>query len=176
MNLDIGKVLDVSARVSFAVCSACVLLLFFPAILLPFDIAVFREKYGIWIFIVFAVSASLLISHIVKYIVGLAKRQLDKIGTWRTYKYILQNLSDEEKVYLKRFFDKGQTAIVFSMEDPVAQKLKTFKVISQPSGTSMAPLGMSLGFIQPWVFEVLRKHPEYLEVSELKTQEVQENA
>ena len=113
---------------------------------------------------------------IVKYIVGLAKRQLDKIGTWRTYKYILQNLSDEEKVYLKRFFDKGQTAIVFSMEDPVAQKLKTFKVISQPSGTSMAPLGMSLGFIQPWVFEVLRKHPDYLEVSKLKTQEVQENA
>ena len=176
MNLDIGKVLDVSARVSFAVCFACMFLLFFPAILLPFDITVFREKYGIWIFIVFAVSASLLISHIVKHIAALAKRKLDQISTWRTYKYILKNLSDEEKVYLKRFFDKGQTAIVFSMVDPVAQKLKTFRVISQPSGTSMAPRGMSLGFIQPWVFEVLRKHPEYLEVSELKTQEVQENA
>ena len=101
---------------------------------------------------------------------------MDQISTWRTYKYILKNLSDEEKVYLKRFFDKVQTANVCSMVDPEAQRLKTFRVISQPSGTSMAPRGMSLGFIQPWVFEVLRKHPVYLEVSELKTQEVQENA
>ena len=128
MNLDIGKVLDVSARVSFAVCSACVLLLFFPAILLPFDITVFREKYGIWIFIVFAVSASLLISHIVKYIVGLAKRQLDKIGTWRTYKYILQNLSDEEKVYLKRFFDKGKLPLFFPWRILWHKSLKHLKL------------------------------------------------
>ena len=176
MNFDIGKVLDTSARASFAICFASIFLLFFPATFLPFDIIAFREKYGIWFFIIFAISASLLISYIMKYIIGFTKRKWNKINTWRTYKYILKNLSDVEKVYLKQFYDKGQTAILFSMMDPVAQKLKTFGIISLPSVTSIAPRGLSPGFIQPWVFELLHKHPDYLNVSKATTQEVQKDA
>lgn len=45
------------------------------------------------------------------------------------------------------------------------KKLETFHVISMSAGTNIAPLGAVPGFIQPWVFELLDKHPEYLETT-----------
>ena len=68
LKLDISKLLNISTRVSWAMTIACVFILFFPSDCLPFQIDTFRERYGLWIFIVIAVSISLYFSHIAKWI------------------------------------------------------------------------------------------------------------
>ena len=64
MSMDINKILAVSARVAFALLVACLILIFFPATWLPFDISSFREEYGIWLFFVMVLSVSILFSYI----------------------------------------------------------------------------------------------------------------
>ncbi|MBQ4428103.1 MAG: superinfection exclusion B family protein [Oscillospiraceae bacterium] len=166
MNIDLGKILDISARVALALFVACLLLLCIPASILPFDITGFREQYGIWLFIALAVSIGLLISYAVKWIIAMIKAFVDKRKMWHAYRYVMSRLSNDEKKYIKNFYDKKQLAIMLDLTDPVVKRLETFKILSMSAGTSMAPRGMAPGFVQPWVFELLDKHPEYLEITE----------
>ena len=164
MSVDINKILTVSARIAFALLVSCLILIFFPAAWLPFDISSFREEYGIWLFFVMVLSVSILFSYIAKWCVVWVKKLIDRRKLWNGYKYILENLSDDEKLYLKPFYEKRQTAIMVPLMSPVAKKLETFKVISKAAGTSLAPGGFCPGFIQPWVFELIDKHPDYLNI------------
>ena len=175
LNFEFNKFLEISARVALAILIACILLLFFPSSVLPFDIVSFRASYGIWIFVVLVISASLFLSYVGKWIVGFIKKKLEKRRTWETYKYILKNLSNDEKIYLQQHYKQKQTAIMFSLTDPVAKKLETFRIISMAAGTSIAPRGMVSGFIQPWVFELIDKHPEYLKINGTEKQEEKKN-
>ena len=149
MSVDINKILSVSARIAFALLASCLILVFFPEAWLPFDISLFREEYGIWLFLVMALSIGILFSYMAKWFVSWGKSLIDRRKTWNGYKYILENLSDDERSYLKSFYEKRQTAIMIPLMNPVAKKLETFKIISKAAGTSMAPGGFCPGFIQP---------------------------
>lgn len=166
MNLDFNKVFNISCRVSFAICIACVGILFFPSKWLPFDVTAFRQENGLWIFFVFIFSVAVMFSYLGQTLCKKVSVIMDKRKTWSTYKYILKNLSDDEKTYLKTFYVKKQTAILLDLTNPVVKKLQTFQVLSMSTGTSLALQGMAPGFIQPWVFEIIDKHPEYLRTSE----------
>lgn len=173
MNVDISKILSMSARIAFAMLVSCLVLVFFPEAWLPFDITDFRAKYGIWLFLVLALCIGILFSYAAKWCICGVKKLIEKRKTWDNYKYILENLSDDERIYLKKFYDKRQTAIMIPLMDPIAKKLETFRVISKAAGTSMAPAGFCPGFIQPWVFDLLDKHPDYLN---MKRKEEKDNA
>lgn len=166
MKIDLGTVAKISARVAFAILISCLFFLFFPSDYLPFDIVGYREKFGIWVFIALVISLSLLISYIVKWIAELIKKELNRRKTWSNYKYVLKNLSNEEKSYLKNFYDRRKTAITIDLSDPVAKKLETFRVISMAAGANVASMNKMPGFIQPWVFKILDKNPEYLTLKE----------
>ena len=166
MNIDIPKIFNISCRVSFAICVACAGILFFPAKWLPFDMTAFRQENGLWIFIIFIFSVAVMLSYFVQTLSKKISATIDKHKTWSTYKYVLKNLSDDEKNYLKNFYEKKQTAILLDLSNPVVKKLQTFQVLAMSSGTSLALRGMAPGFIQPWVFELIDKHPEYLKTSE----------
>lgn len=166
LKLDISKLLNISARVSWAITVACVFILFFPSDWLPFQIDTFREQYGLWIFIVLAVAISLCLSHAAKWIWEKVKQAWDKKKTWDTYKYILKNLSKSEKAFLKKYYDKRETAILVDLRNPTIKKLETFRVISKAAGTSLGSVSGFPGFIQPWVFELIDKNPEFLNIVE----------
>lgn len=166
MKLDLSKLLEISARTAGAVSVACAILLFFPETLLPFDIADFRNNNGIWIFIVLVVSISILFSYLIKWLINWIKQKIDKHRTWDTYKYILKNLSDGEKAFLKEHYNKRETAIIIDLRNPIHKKLETFKVISRVAGASLGTISGVPGFIQPWVFEIIDKRPDYLEIKQ----------
>ena len=164
MSFDFSKVFQVSVRVAFAAFVACIVFLFFPAAWLPFDIAIYREKYGFWLFLAFVISAALLLSYFAKWLIKIIQKYVENKKLWSGYKYVLKNLSDEERKYLKTLYDKRQSAILLNLGDPVVKKLETFRVLSMSAGTNIAPRGYMPGFVQPWVFELLDKHPEYLTI------------
>ena len=85
---------------------------------------------------------------------------------WDTYETILRNLSTEEKLILKLFYEKRETAMLLDLSDPKIKKLETFRVISQASGTNISRPPYCPGFIQPWVFEVIDKYPDIIKVEE----------
>lgn len=165
MKIDIGKLLNVSARIAFAISIACIFLLFFPERLLPFDITKLRKEYGLWIFVPMVVSVALLLSYIGEWLLKKFKSYISKRQTWNTYKYILKHLSNDEKKYLNKLYNNRQTTIMLTLADPIIKKLETFKVVSMAAGTCIAPNGMAPGFVQPWVFDLIDKHPEYLNVT-----------
>lgn len=171
MNLDIDKVLSISARMAFAIFVACFVLLFLPAAYLPFEITGFREQYGIWFFVALALSGSVMLSYLLKWTYERIKKWHKNRKMWSSYKDILKNLSDDEKRFLKRYYDKRQTAIWIDIRDPVAKKLQTFQVISLSAGYSISTRFSLPGFIQPWVFKVLDKHPRYLKIKNDKSLE-----
>lgn len=166
MKVDLSKLLEISARTAGAVSVACVALLFFPEKLLPFDITDFRDSNGIWIFIVLVVSISILFSYLIKGFINWIMKKIDKHKTWASYRYILQNLSDGEKVFLKEYYNKRESAVFIDLRNPIHKKLETFKVISMTTGNSLGTISGVPGFIQPWVFEIIDKNPDYLELKQ----------
>ena len=171
MSLDLSKVFDVSVRVAFAAFIACLFFLFFPASWLPFDIVVYREKFGFWIFLALIISAALLLSYLAKWLISKIQKYVESRKLWSGYKYVLENLSDDERKYLKNLYDKRQSAIMLNLTDPVVKKMETFRVLSMSAGTNVAPRGLMPGFVQPWVFKLLDKHPEYLTIKSEKDKE-----
>ena len=163
MEIDVSKILDISARVAFALCIAAVVLLFFPAALLPFDILSFRDKYGFWIFLVLAISLALLLSYLLKWVIGWIKSKIGNHKMWKNYQYVFSLLSDEEKAFLKEQYDKRDSTILINLRDPMHKHLETFRVISMAAGTNLGTRFSVPGFIQPWVFELIDKHPQCIE-------------
>lgn len=166
MKFDLSNILNISARICGAVLIVCIFLLFFPVNWLPFAITLFREQYGLWIFIVLVISAALLLSYIIKWIIDKLKKTFEKKQMWATYKYILKNLSDAEKEFLKAQYKKRETAIIMDLSNPMIKHMETLKVLSLSSGTIMSRAPLFPGFIQPWVFELIDKNPKYIETED----------
>ncbi|MDP4119606.1 MAG: super-infection exclusion protein B [Bacillota bacterium] len=99
MNFDITKLLSLSARTLGAISIACAFLLFFLATILPFSISEFRKDNGIWLFIILVVSIAIWVSYFIKWITDSTKEKIKTHKTWKTYKYVLNNLSDDEKLF-----------------------------------------------------------------------------
>lgn len=162
----VSNLLNVSARVAGAVAIACAIILFFPEQWLPFQIDSFRMKYGLWIFLIMVTACSLCFSYAGKWGVEKMKAHIQKKEMWDTYEKILRNLSAEEKRILKSFYEKKETAMMLNLSDPKIKKLESFRVISKASGTNIIKPPFCPGFIQPWVFEVIDKHPDIIKVEE----------
>lgn len=166
MNIDFSKVLTLSARILVAVCLTCLFLLFFPERMLPFDISSFRQENGLWIFVVFISSASLLVSYLGKWLLEFAKDKITTRKLWVTYKAILRNLSNQEKMFLKDYYKKNETFININLSNPMHKKLQTFNVIAMTAGTNAGSLTSMPAFIQPWVFEIIKRNPSILEIKQ----------
>ncbi len=164
MKLDLSKIFELSARTSGAITVACIILLFFPASILPFDISDFRSSNGIWIFVIFVVAITIWFSYLMKWLAQFIKDKVETMKLWDSYKCILENLSDGEKLFLKKYYEKRETAILIDLKNTVHKKLQTFHVISMSAGTVLGSVSGVPGFIQPWVFKLIDKQPKYIEV------------
>ena len=162
MSVDIAKLLGISARVAGAITIACVFLLFFPASILPFDIIEHRVTYGFWLFIFLVVSFAICISHIIRWFIDKVRNKIETRKMWDSYRYILENLSRDEKDFLKEYYEKRETAIYINLTNPVHTKLRTFQVISIATGTSFGTMHKVPGFIQPWVFDLIDEDNKYI--------------
>ncbi len=157
------KLLDISARISGAIAVACILILFFPMSWLPFEIEEFRAQYGLWIFLVMAVTISLCVSYVVKWIGERIKEKFEKLKMRKAYKRILEKLSPSEKMFVKKYYNKGETAIYIDLADSMMKKLQTFNIISISAGTSFVISSLVPGIIQPWVFDTIDRFPNILD-------------
>ena len=162
MKIDMLKAFNISARVAFAILIASATLLFFPSHWLPFDITEFREEYGFALFLCLIISLSVLLSFLVQWLIRCLKKALERKKTFSAYLMILKGLSDSEKKYLQKLYDKRQSTIQINLNNPVDKKLQTLRIISMSAGTIIgSPVAMP-GFVQPWVFQVIDKHPNCL--------------
>jgi len=166
MKFDLSKLFELSARTSGAVSIACIILLFFPSSLLSFNIVDFRKDNGIWVFVVFVVAVSIWLSYLITWLSKIVMKKIKTKKTWDNYKYILKNLSKSEKLFLKEYYDKRETAVFIDLQNPVHKKLQTFNVISISAGTSLGTRFSMPGFIQPWVFKLIDKHPSYIQTKQ----------
>lgn len=170
MKIDITKILEISARIAVALFICSAILLFFPAKFLPSEVVELRSQHGGWLFVVFAFSIAILLSYLISHSISafarIIKEKTEARRLWKSYKYRLQNLSEKEKLFLKKHYDKKETAIYFDPTDPIAKKLETFGFISMSSGINFGHPRAMPGFIQPWVFELIDKNPKYLDLSE----------
>ena len=90
------------------------------------------------------------------------EEELDPKEIEETYKYILENLSKDEKELLREFMDNDTKTRSFSLRDGVAMGLKSYNVLYISSNYTR---GLKLMFpfnIQPWAWEMLKKNPKYL--------------
>lgn len=163
MKFDLLKFFELSARTAFAVLVACILLLFFPAQHLPFDIGWLRKEHGIWIFVLMVISISVISSYILKWICDFIKKKYEIYKTWSLYKSIISGLSDKEKIFLKEKYSKNETTLMIDWQSPIHKHLQTLGIISMNAGTSVGNPNALPGFIQPWVFETIKKNPKIID-------------
>ena len=166
MKVDLSNLLNISARVSFAVVLACAFILFFPAQYLPFQINSFREQNGLWIFFIMAVSIAICLSYMLKWGVNRITDFIDKRELWCTYKSVLKNLSVDEKRFIRKQYEKKDSAIYIDLSNAMMKKLQSFNVISIAAGTNAGSVTRMPGFIQPWVFELIDKNPNLIETED----------
>ena len=79
------------------------------------------------------------------------------------YKYLLSNLSKDEKRILKEYIDKDTKTNYYSKFDGVVGGLEKSKVLYVSSNLGQGPGAMFPFNIQPWAWEMLKKNPKYLE-------------
>lgn len=164
MKFDLLKFFEISARTAFAVLVACMLLLFFPANYLPFDIEGLRKECGIWIFVIMVIAISVISSYCLKWLCGIIKKKYEKQKTWGLYKTTITTLSNKEKVFLKEKYNKGENTLMIDLQSPMHKHLQTLGIISMNAGTSVGNPNAFPGFIQPWVFEMIEKNPRIIDM------------
>ena len=81
-----------------------------------------------------------------------------------TNKYILRQLSTEEKLLLKEYIDNDTKTMKFSIRDGVAMGLISVNVLYISSKFGRGLKAIFPFNLQPWAWEMLKKNPKYLKV------------
>lgn len=160
MKFDLSKLLEKSARTAFAVACACALLLFSPVNWLPFGISALRDKYGLWMFVILLVSISIMFSYLLKWVFTALKNKYKIHKIWSNYKAVFECFSDTEKLFLKDKYEKNKKTLMIDLSSFIHNHLQTLQVLSLDVGTNLGSSRGIPGFIQPWVFEMIKKHPK----------------
>lgn len=79
------------------------------------------------------------------------------------YKYLLSNLSKDEKSILKEYIDKDTKTNYYSKFSGVVGGLEKSKILYISSNIGQGPGAMFPFNIQLWAWEMLKKNPKYLE-------------
>lgn len=166
MKVDLSNILNISARVSAAIIIAGILILFFPEQWLPFRIDDFRNQYGLWVFIVTIVAGAIGFSYVIKWITEKIKQAISRKRLWNSYRTILLTLADDEKRFIKQFYEKRTSAVQLDLSNPMMKRLETFGLLSPAAGRTISPAPYCPGFIQPWVFQLIDKNPDYIKVED----------
>lgn len=166
LNFNANDFLKISPRIALAILLACSVLLYIPINWMPVDVSAnildFREKFGVWIFIFFAISMAILLSYLISWSWSKINKKIEAQKMWRACVSILKDLSPAEKEYLRKHYQKRQETIFINLMSPLDSSLRSKTVITVGTGTVMGQVDRIPGFIQPWVFKVLDKHPEIL--------------
>ena len=90
------------------------------------------------------------------------EEELSPKETEETNKYLLENLSKDEKELLREYIDNDTKTRNFSYRNGVAMGLKSCNILFISSNLSRGPRLMFPFNIQPWAWEMLKRNPKYL--------------
>lgn len=90
--------------------------------------------------------------------VELTKKEIDE-----NYKFLLSNLSKEEKAILSEYIDNDTKTNYYNINDGVIGGLVSTQILYR--STNISQMGSVFSYnIQPWAWEMLRKNPKYLKI------------
>ena len=98
-----------------------------------------------------------------EWICDFIKKKYEIYKTWSLYKSIILGLSNKEKIFLKEKYSKNETTLMIDWQNPIHKHLQTLGIISMNAGTSVGNPNAIPGFLQPWVFEVIKKNPKIID-------------
>lgn len=89
-------------------------------------------------------------------------KELDPKEIEENHKYLLENLSKDEKELLREYIDNDTKTRDFSIRNGIARGLQSCKILYISSNISRGPKFIFPFNIQPWAWEMLKKNPKYL--------------
>ncbi len=88
---------------------------------------------------------------------------IDEDDILQEQKYILENLSSDEKSILRQYTENDSASLQFSIQNGVVMGLKTKMILFMPSKLARGTSMITSFNMQPWVKEFLKKRPKLLE-------------
>lgn len=160
-----------SLSVVFSLGVTCWTILYLPESYFPFDINTFREQYGIRLFFILAFSGAIFVYYIIYYpskmFFSYSKRKYETHKKWKIYEKIINSLSDEEKILLREKYNQNDPTLTIDLNNRMHKHLQTVEIISQNVGLSPLQGTKIAGFIQPWIFELIKKKPKLFEIKSI---------
>ncbi len=161
------EILKNPLSVIFSLGATCYTILYLPESYFPFDINIFRKQYGIWLFFALAFIIFYIIYCISKMVFSYFKRKFETHKKWRICEKIINNLSDKEKNFLREKYNQSDPTLTIDLNNRMHKHLQTAEIISQNVGLSPLKGTKIAGFIQPWVFELIKKKPKLFETKSI---------
>lgn len=157
--------------VVFSLGVTCFAILYLPESYFPFDINTFRKQYGIWLFFILAFSGAIFGYYIIYYpskmFFSYFKRKYETHEKWKICEEIINSLSDKEKNFLREKYNQNDPTLTIDLNNRMHKHLQTAEIISQNIGLSPLQGTKIAGFIQPWVFELIKKKPMLFETKSI---------
>lgn len=163
MNLpDYLEFLKLSKKTYGSIALFCIFFILCPrTILEKFNLLSFYDNYAWLFFVTFIGASAFLISEALAPFAVLIQRKLNEFVFISSSKKFLHTLSQDEKAFLKFYFDNDTKTQHREYGDGVASGLEAGKIIYRAS--NMAVYHHTFAYnIQPWVWKYLKSHPECL--------------
>ena len=158
----ISAILAAGTAIYAAVFIAASLMLFLPAHLinrLALDDVI--QSYRMYVGLAFVISASLLIVRIVSFVWSLFSVPFHKWRFERDGVRLMEELTEEEKAFIRPYILNDQTARVAPIDDGIAQGLAAKRIIYRSSNIGNLFSGFPYN-LQPYMRRLLTKRPELL--------------
>jgi hypothetical protein len=119
------------------------------------------DKYRIWIGLIFLITVSLLISHLIWHISNSIKSKLDGQSFQKIGKQRLKKLTPREKHILNGYINENERTQYLDYTDGSVRELELMKIIYRSSNLSRGGTVFAYN-IQPWAWDYLNKHKKLL--------------
>ena len=165
VNMDLSKITDwikLKPRYLVGLTAISTILLFAPSTFInALGLTEILEAYRGWVGGAFLISGILLGVHVLAYLGDPIERWFNDRRFIIVHATHLKELSPGEKTILRRYVDNDTRTQELNISDGVAQGLVGKKILIRTS-----TLGDATGWfdhnIQPWAWNYLKKHPQFL--------------
>ena len=126
----------------------------------------FKDKYGSILGIVFIVSLSILLFSLIFFIFQYFFMKFSNKKFMKNAEDKLLSLNRQERYVIREFFNTSDNTLNLPVNNGLTTKLEYYKIIGKAASTSIVSGYDSNDWrfpylLQPWVYEVIKKHPNY---------------
>jgi hypothetical protein len=153
---------EISSKIALPICVTLGLVLFLPSNSAQTrGIDQFRDSYRIWVGVLFLLSAAALISNLLWVVGRFIKPWVKEWLYIRINRSSLHNLTEDEKVILRRFIVDGNSTVAEDINSGPINLLENKKIVLRASTISLRLTTFSY-LLQPWAREYLAKNRDLL--------------